>query len=102
MILQRCELYFLEEKRYDSQLRVTAYQRPTARYFNLKVKIRRFQKGYIVLRRVLHSKGVLDLSWEGLYKIARVLTPREFQLAHLNGDRISRSWNAYYLRIYYQ
>ena len=102
MILQQHELDFLEEKRCDSQLRVTAYQRCTAQYFNSKVKMRRFQEGDLVLRRVLHNKGALDPSWEGPYKIARVLTPGAFQLAHLNGDRISRSWNADYLRIYYQ
>ena len=41
-LLQRHELDFLEEKRNDSQLRVVAYQQCTARYFNSKVKPRRF------------------------------------------------------------
>ena len=102
MILQLRELDFLEEKRRDSQLWVVAYQRHIARYFNSKVKMRRFQEWNLVLRRVLHNKMAPDLSWEGPYKITGVLTPGAYQLAHLKGDRISRSWNADYLRMYYQ
>ena len=64
--------------------------------------MKRFQEGDLVLKRILHNKGDLDLSWEGLYKIAGVLTPGAYQLAHLNGDRIMRSWNVDYLRMYYQ
>ena len=37
--------------------------------------MRRFQEGNLVLRRVLHNKRALDLSWEGPYKIVGVLTP---------------------------
>ena len=67
MILQKCDLNFLEEKWRDSQLRVMAYQWRTARYFKSKMKTRRFQEGDLVLRRVLHNKGALDPSWEGPY-----------------------------------
>ena len=42
-LLQRCKLDFLDEKQSDSQLRVAVYQRCTAKYFNSKVKPRRFQ-----------------------------------------------------------
>ena len=55
------------------------------------MKARRFQVENLVFRRVLHNKRALDLSWKGLYKIAGVLTPDAYQLAHLNGDRILRS-----------
>ena len=50
-------------------------QRRTTRYLNSKVKTRRFQEEDLVLRKVLHNKRALDLSWEGLYKIAGILTP---------------------------
>ena len=102
MILQWSELNFLEERRRDSQLLVMAYQWRTTRYFNSKVMMRRFQVGDLVLRRVLYNEGALDLNWKGSYKIAKVLTPSAYQLAHLNGDQILRSWNANYLRMYYQ
>ena len=58
-ILQQRKLDFLEEKRCYSQLRLVAYQCRTARYFNSKVKPRRFQVEDLVLRKVLH-KGALD------------------------------------------
>ena len=79
-ILQQRELDFLEEKRCNSQLRVTAYQRRMAWCFNSKVKTRRFQAGDLVLRKVLHNKGALDPGWEGLVKIAELLTPGGIQI----------------------
>ena len=100
--LQRHELDFIKEKQCDSQLRVTTYQRRTTRYFNSKVKTRRFQIGNLILKKVLHSKGALDPSWEGSYKITRILNPDAYQLAHLNGDWVPRSWNADHLKIHYQ
>ena len=87
-ILQLHELDFLEEKRHDLQLQVVAYQRCTTRYFNSKVKIRRFQVGGLVLREVLHNKGALDLGWEGPFKIVEVLTPGAYKLSHLSGEQI--------------
>ena len=88
MILQQREPDFLKEKLRDSQLWVVMYQRCTARYFNSKVKTRRFQVGELVLKRVLHNKVALDPSLEGPYKIARALTPGAYQLPHLNGEEI--------------
>ena len=58
--------------------------------------------GDLVLRKVLHNKGALDPSWEGPYKISRVLKPGAYQLAHLKRDRIPISLNVDYLRMYYQ
>ena len=98
MILQRHKLDFLEEKQHDSQLQVAAYPRRTARYFNSKVKMRGFQVKDLFLIRVLHNKGELNPSWEGPYKIIGVLTPGAYQLTHLTGDQIPRSWNANYLK----
>ena len=55
-----------------------------------------------MLRKVLHNKGALDPGWEGLYKIAEVLTLGAYKLSYLNGEQISRSWNADHLKMYYQ
>ena len=60
--LQRHKLDFIEEKWCDSQLRVVVYQRCITRYFNSKVKIKRFELGDLILRKVMHSKGALDPS----------------------------------------
>ncbi|KAL5568572.1 hypothetical protein UlMin_025147 [Ulmus minor] len=61
----------LEEKREISQVRAAALQQTIARYYNSKVKLRRFVKGDLVLRKVfLNTKekgvGVLGPNWEVL------------------------------------
>ena len=99
--LQRRELDFLEEKLSDSQLRVAAYQRRTTKYFNSKVKPRRFQVRDLVLRKVLQNKGALDPNWEDPFKIAEILAPGAYKLSYLSGEHILRSWNANHLKIYY-
>ncbi|XP_022891987.1 uncharacterized protein LOC111406852 [Olea europaea var. sylvestris] len=56
--LRRFDLDFIDERRYDSQLRLTTYQRKMTKYFNSKVKKRSFRINSLVLRRVfLSSKG---------------------------------------------
>ena len=72
------------------------------RYFNSKVKMRRFWEKDLVLRKVLYNKGALDLGWKGPFKITEVLTPGACKLAHFNGEQTLRSWNADRLKMYYQ
>ena len=55
-----------------------------------------------MFRKVLQNKGALDPSWEGPFKIAKVLTPKAYKLSYLSGEQISRSWNVIHLNIYYQ
>ena len=47
------ELDLLEEKRGLAALRIASYERRSERYFNSKVKERRFREGDLVLRKVL-------------------------------------------------
>ena len=51
--LQCYKLDLLEEKCDLIALRITSYKRWSERYFNFKVKERRFKKGNLVLRKVL-------------------------------------------------
>ncbi|KAL5576999.1 hypothetical protein UlMin_018698 [Ulmus minor] len=51
----------LEEKREKAQLRATALQQTVARHYNSKVRLRRFTKGDLVIRRIFlntKEKGV--------------------------------------------
>ena len=61
--------------------------------------MRRFRAGDLILRKVLHNKGALDLGWEGPFKIVEVLTPSAYKLVHLNEEQIPRSWNADHLKL---
>ena len=81
-LLQRCELDLIEGKRNTSQLHIASYQRCTIRYFNSKVKKRRFYVEDLVLGKVVHNKGALDQNWEGPYIIVAVLTPGACKLAY--------------------
>ena len=50
--LQRYKLDLLEEKRDLTALRIASYKRRSERYFNSKVKERRFKEGDLVLRKI--------------------------------------------------
>ena len=97
----------VEEKREKAQLRVAASQQKVTRYFNSKVKERKFSVGDLVLRRVfLNTRdlaaGVLGPNWEGPYQIEEVLHPGTYKLACLNRDLVPRYWNGEHLRKYNQ
>ena len=85
----------VEEQREKSQLRVAAYQQNIAKYFNSRVRERKFMVGDLVLRRVFLNThdltaGVLGPNWEGPYQIEEVVDPGTYKLARLNGELIPR------------
>ena len=97
----------LEEKRDLAALRTALYKRRSERYFNSKVKERRFKEGDLVLRKVLPNTmevnaRVLRPNWEGPYIITEVLRHGTYKIKQLNGKLVPRSWNAEHLRLYYQ
>ena len=99
-------LDLVDERREQSQLQVAAYQQKVARYFNSKVRERKFNVGDLVLRRVFlntrdQAAGVLGPNWEGPYQIEEVLHPGTNKLARLNRDLIPRYWNGEHLCKYY-
>ena len=105
--LQCYELDLLEEKHDLAALRTASYKRRSERYFNSKVKERRFKEGNLVLRKVLpntkeDNSGVLGPNWEGPYIIAEVLWPGTYRIKRLDGKLVPWSWNAEHLRSYYQ
>ena len=64
----------LEEKCDLAALRIASYKRRSKRYFNSKVKERRFKEGDLVLKKINSntkevSAGVLGPNWEGPYII---------------------------------
>lgn len=55
--LRRCELDFIDEKRDEPQLKVAAYQRKMAHYYNAKFKKRSFSIKDLMFQGVfLYSK----------------------------------------------
>ncbi|KAL5582231.1 hypothetical protein UlMin_014673 [Ulmus minor] len=97
----------LEEKREISQVRAAALQQTIARYYNSKVKLRRFVKGDLVLRKVfLNTKekgvGVLGPNWEGPYRVRAIIRPGTYELETLEGRVLGNPWNAEHLHRYFQ
>ncbi|GAV74964.1 hypothetical protein CFOL_v3_18444 [Cephalotus follicularis] len=103
----RCLLDLVEELRNKAAIRVSAYQQRVSRYYNKRVSPRPLRQGNLVLRNSVISdptdtRGKLAPTWEGPYKIKRVLRPGTFKLETLGGKEIARVWNAEHLRKYYQ
>ena len=87
------ELNLLEEKRDFTALKIASYKRRSERYFNAKVKERRFKEDELILRKVLPNTkevnaGVLGPNWEGPYIIAQVLRPGTYRLKQLKGKPV--------------
>ena len=87
-------------------LRIASYKKQSERYFNSKVKERRFKEGDLTLRKVLPNTKevnveVLRPNWEGPYIIAEVIRHGTYRLKPLDGKPVPQSWNVEHLRPYY-
>ncbi|XP_024018662.1 uncharacterized protein LOC112090784 [Morus notabilis] len=105
--LMGLELDLLEERRTDAELRLAAYRARTARYYNKKVRQKRFVVGDLVLRVVTpntkpRNSGTLGLTWEGPYRIREIVANGSYRLAELDGQDIKHTWNTDQLKVYYQ
>ncbi|XP_074346257.1 uncharacterized protein LOC141685031 [Apium graveolens] len=96
----------LEETREESRLRMIAQQEKTAKYFNKKVKNKRFEVGDLVLRDSAASQptisGNLKPTWEGPYQVSKVVSAGTYELSHLDGQPIKNAWNDIHLKKFYQ
>ncbi|XP_077225651.1 uncharacterized protein LOC143858820 [Tasmannia lanceolata] len=104
--LLRNALDLVLEKKEQALLRTASYQQKVAQYYNARVKKRTVKPGDLVLRRVEvsdpRSSGKLAPKWEGPYRVVQALRPGAYQLEHLDGAPVPRSWNMDNLRKFYQ
>jgi len=92
--------------REQASIRMASYQQAVARSYNQNVRIRAFQVGDLVIRKVLqntkdHSAGKLAPTWEGPYLIDQVVGQGAYRLVTLDGKYIPRSWNIQNLKHYH-
>ena len=97
----------IEERRERARLRMAAQKQRMARFYNSKIKERRFKVGDTVLRQVfLHTQekgaGKFGATWEGPYQVIEVVRPGTYRLADLAGIKLLHAWNAEHLKLYYQ
>ena len=76
-----------------------------ARAYNKKVKGKSFQIGELVwilpLRTKSNKFGKWSPSWEGPYKIVKIIFGNSYMLETLQGDHLPRAINGRYLKKYY-
>ena len=70
----RLNLDLIDEVRMDAEQRTTRYKRLKAKQYDVMVKLRHFNIGDLVLKRVLlatrnSAHGKLGPNWEGPYKV---------------------------------
>jgi len=83
------------------------YQDLMAKHYNTKVRLRYFQVGDLVLRKITTATrdpllGKLGPNWEGPYMIADYHRKGTFYLETLNRQRFHHPWDTEHLRKYYQ
>ena len=76
---------FIDERRDHAVIRVQNYQQAAARYYNSNIKIRRFEVGELVLRKVFTNTKELNArkqgtNWEGPYRITEVVRDSVYKL----------------------
>ena len=103
----RLNLDLIEEKREQALKRVEDYYRKTARYYDQRVKPRSYKPGDLVLKKLLLARkdpthGKLGPNWEGPYIMSRVVQPGNYELQTEEGKILPHSWNAEYLKRFYQ
>ncbi|KAJ9535409.1 hypothetical protein OSB04_un001477 [Centaurea solstitialis] len=96
----------LEELREKAFQKMASQKAMVERYFNKKVKVKVFQLGDYVLRRVFpntqeSNAGKLSIKWEGPYIITKIVGKGAYKISTIEGIEIPRSWNATHLKRYY-
>ena len=102
----RLNLDLLDEARERAARRIALYLGRMARYHNAKVKLRHFEIGDWVLRKVTQatkdpSQGKLGPNWEGPYKIIQYYRRSTYHLEDRHGKKLPHPWNAEHLKKYY-
>ena len=78
-----------------------------ARAYNKKVKGKSFQVGNLVWKTILpigmksNKFGKWSPSWEGPYRVVKVIFRNSYVMETLQGDRLPRAINGRYLKKYY-
>ena len=78
-----------------------------ARYYNRKVKVKRFNTGDLILKKISQatkdsSQGKLGPAWEVPYEVIRHSKEGSYYLKSLNGQELPRPWNIEHLKKYCQ
>ena len=103
----RLNLDCLDEVREQASQRMNKYQQRIAEYYNQRVKLKRFNIGDLVLRKVTlatkdPAQGKLGPTWEGPYKVIHYSRQGSYHFEDLDENKLPRPWNVEHLKRYYE
>ncbi|RWW75019.1 hypothetical protein BHE74_00016990 [Ensete ventricosum] len=89
-------LDLLEEKCTEAHLRELTYKKAVVRLYDSRVCPRQVAPGDLVLRRAevsdpTQTRGKLAPTWEGLYRVIKVIREGTYILVNLDGRQLSRT-----------
>ncbi|XP_075474781.1 uncharacterized protein LOC142505604 [Primulina tabacum] len=97
------ELDLVEEKRDRAMVRMEAYRGRVMKSYNKGVRIRDFQIGDLVMKKInlAGDVGKLDAQWERPFKITQKVSSGAFYLKDAQGHSLKRPWNIFHFEKYY-
>ncbi|XP_016206511.1 uncharacterized protein LOC107646883 [Arachis ipaensis] len=103
---RRAELDLVKEVRTIAAIRQKALQQRIAQRHNKTVRPRSFNQGDLVLRktetaRKQPSHGKLAATWDGPYRINKVIGKGAYHLEELDGTILPNTWNVSSLKKYF-
>ena len=98
-------LDLIDKVRMDAEQRTTRYKNLMARQYDVMVKLKRFNIGDLVLKRVSLATrnptyGKLGPTWEGPYRVINCKRQGSYYLEALDGQKLEHLWNVEHLRKY--
>ena len=97
----------ITDKRLKALKEIEKDKLRVARAYNKKVKLKSFQVGDLVWKTILplgmksNKFGKWSPSWEGPYKIIKVISGNSYMMETLQGERLPRAINGRYLKKFY-
>jgi ribonuclease HI len=98
----RTTLDLLEERREMAATKNAIYKQRSEKYYNKKVRPRRFQPNDLVIKQFQTKQKSLQPKWEGPYRIRRVLRHGAYELETMDGAPMEYPQNAVFLKKYFQ
>ena len=83
-------LDLIKIRRDEAMMKTKANQQAATRSYNPRVKIRRFESGDLVLKRVVQKQGVFSPNWEGRpFCVTEPVMSESSRIEELNGTLLS-------------
>ena len=98
----------ITDKRLKALKEIEKDKLRVARAYNKKVKLKSFQVGDLVWKTILplgmksNKFGKWSPSWEGPYKVIKVISGNSYMMETVQGERLPRAINRRYLKKFYR